>query len=251
MQSVEHLGREEAHAVVAGGLGPPQRRLRAAQDQVRLGAVHREHGDADGGAHLRFVLADRDRLFDHGQNLVRHRGDVALAAHLLQNQRELVAAQPAQHVPFAQLHRHAPAELHQQRVAGVVTEALVDLAEGGEVDQQHGAGAARLHRGEQRALELADEVVAVGQLGERIEVRQLLDAPLRLAALHELAPQGGLALADALEQGVDVGGERADLVVRLGRCAQLEALLRDRPAHQSRERTPPARGWRCAAARCR
>ena len=187
-------------------------------------------------AHLRFVLSDRDRLFDHGQNLVRHRRDVALAAHLLQNQRELVAAQPAQHIPFAQLHRHAPAELHQQRVAGVVTEALVHLTEGGEVDQQHRAGAARLHRGEQRALELADEVVAVGQLGERIEVRQLLDAPLRLAALHELAPQGGLALADALEQRVDVGGERADLVVRLGRCAQLEALLRDRLPDQSRQR---------------
>ena len=128
---------------------------------------------------------------------------MALAADLGEDQRELIAAEPAQHIVVAQVDRQALGELAQQAVAGIVAQRIVHLLELVQIDQQQRAGAAGFGRFQQHTLELSQKEVTVGQLGDRIVVRELVQPALCLAALGELATQGGFAIDDAIEQRVE------------------------------------------------
>jgi hypothetical protein len=81
----------------------------------------------------------------------------------LEDDRELVAAQPRERVVLAQQLLQPRADLAQHLVAGVVAERVVELLEAVEVDQQQGelvaVGAARLDRRVQRV----DQVAAVAE----------------------------------------------------------------------------------------
>ena len=86
-----------------------------------------------------------------------------LAAALGQQHRELVAAEPREHVGVAQPRAQRPRDAHDQLVAGAVAERVVDRLEVVEVEHQRGA--ARPVALDQRdvALELALERAPVEQ----------------------------------------------------------------------------------------
>ena len=67
----------------------------------------------------------------------------------------------------------------QQAIAERMTEDVVDLLEAVEVDRQHREALVRLRRALQHGGEALVEGGAVGQFGQRVVVRQTLDAGLR------------------------------------------------------------------------
>jgi hypothetical protein len=89
---------------------------------------------------------------------------------------ELVAAQPGQHVPRPERAGHPRAELREQQVADVVAELVVDLLEAIQVDEQQGEGAPR----GDVALQGPQQRPAVGQSREIVRQRQ----PLRRVSVR-------------------------------------------------------------------
>ena len=93
-------------------------------------------GDADRGRGVAFVAAQLHGLADDGQEVARDSLDVVAVGDLLQNDDEFVAAEPRHHVAGAQRAAQAPRDFHQQQVAGVVAERIVDDLEAVEIDEQ-------------------------------------------------------------------------------------------------------------------
>ena len=133
-----------------------RRRVVAAVHDVpahRLRAVHRHVGLAQQGRQVRAVLgvqrdpgarrrrAPRARrggtVPSRAPDAAGHRGRFG-RARALQEDRELVPAQPYQHVVRAQAVPQALGDLDQQLVTGVVPERVVDLLEPVQVEQQQG-----------------------------------------------------------------------------------------------------------------
>ena len=102
---------------------------------------------------------------------------VALALHVLDQDRELVAAQARDEVGRAQ-HRLQPArQVHQQLVAGLVAEAVVDQLEAVEVEEHHREALLRMAlHARDRAHQLLVEVGAVRQLREAVVVGDVVAA---------------------------------------------------------------------------
>ena len=158
---------------------------------LRLGAIHRDIGIAH---HLVVRLvgqrAGRDadartgrygnpfqvqRFGEHLLQALGEHDDLAVGAHVLDENRELVAAEPRDQVLGAQKRPHAPGELDQQGVPRAVAEAVVDQLEPVEVEEQHAEAAIAVPpHGRDRAGELFDEVVAIREVGEVVVVRDVL-----------------------------------------------------------------------------
>ncbi len=86
-----------------------------------------------------------------------------------QQDRELVAAEPGDGVDLAHGARQAAADQHEQAVADVVAEGVVDLLEAVEVEQQQRrTGAVPLPHLLERLGGALGEALAVGQAGERV-----------------------------------------------------------------------------------
>ena len=105
----------------------------------------------------------------------------ARADDRLDEHRELVAAEAGHRVAGADRVAQPVGDLDQQLVAGGVAEAVVDLLEAVEVQEQdrHVVGAAAAV---QRLLEPLPEQRAVGQLGEAVVVRLVDQLVLQLLA---------------------------------------------------------------------
>ncbi len=119
-------------------------------------------------------------------DLVRDARDRLAVAHIVQEDDELVAALPADRVRFAHAAFEAFDDFLEQGVADRVAERIVDRLEAVEVEehQRH----ATLHAVRMR-LRLGDAVAeqqAIGQAGQRVVVRQILDALLCLLALADV-----------------------------------------------------------------
>ena len=105
---------------------------------------------------------------------------------------ELVAAEAREHVAVAQRDLQPAAGLAQQRIARLVPVAVVDELEAVDVDEQHGARRRAAPR--QLPLELARELGAVDEAGERIVLRGVRELELRQLALGDIGE-------DSLEAG--------------------------------------------------
>ena len=148
---------------------PPAMPMLAAEPH--LGPTERERGGEAG----EYLVGDR-----------RRRGEVAAR----EQDRELVAAEPGQHVGARGRRRGAGAATRvEQVVAGGVAEGVVDGLEAVEVEQQQdrlvGGGLVE-PVGEAGAVGEAGERVAVGEDGELL--RALLDAGLELAREASCSP---------------------------------------------------------------
>jgi hypothetical protein len=154
------LASNTASCAAPGALGLVHGGVGIAQHVLGPAVAEGAEGDADAGGTGDFVVAHHEGLAQRGhQPLGQHHG-VVLVHDVVGQDRELVAAQPRQHVARAQLLLHAPRHLLQQLVAGGVAQAVVDELEAVEVQEHHGkavalVGVAARHRAGQAFQEAA------------------------------------------------------------------------------------------------
>ena len=147
---------------------------------------------------------------------------------VLEQHRELVAAQPRGQVGRPDAAADPLGGGDQDGVAGGVAGVVVDALEVVEVEEEHGAGAARAG---QRLVQAAHEQRAVGEVGERVAVGLALERALQLA--H--APDRLLEAVE-LERHAGVAGERLEQPqVRLGEAGRrAEPVAQQHHADQAR-----------------
>ncbi len=102
---------------------------------------------------------------------------------------EFVAAEARHHVGVADDLAQPVGHRAQQLVAAGMAERVVDLLELIEIDEQHGAGLARMPRGSQRLVDLVAKVSPVRQAGERVVARHVADLGLGVLALGDVLDQ--------------------------------------------------------------
>ena len=162
---------------------------------LRLGAIHRYIGiahhlvvrlvgqragrDADARTRRYGNPFQGQRFGEHLLQALGEHDDLAVGAYVLDQNRELVAAEPRDQVLGPQKRPHAPGELDQQGVPRAVAEAVVDQLEPVEVEEQHAEAAIGVPpHGRDRAGELFDEVVAIREVGEIVVVSDVVQPGL-------------------------------------------------------------------------
>ena len=123
--------------LVAGAhaLGLVHRDVRALQQPHGVAGVRGEQRDADAGVDVDADAADGEGMLERGAQPQPGGARRRLVAGL-EDDRELVAAEPGERVVVAQELLQARADLAQHLVAGVVAERVVELLEAVEVDQE-------------------------------------------------------------------------------------------------------------------
>ena len=113
-----------------------------------------------------WILAagQRIRPADRVQDVLRDGGELARIGAILDQHDELVAAEPRHGVALAQVMAQPPRDVLQQAVARLVAEAVVDVLEAVEVDEEERELLAAPLRERERALQRVHEHRAVGQV---------------------------------------------------------------------------------------
>ena len=220
----------------------PSRRLRAVERDVGVGAqlVRRAaivgiERDPDARADHQILLADADRLGRRRHQPLRQDRGVGGGAQLDLDHRELVAAEPGDRVAAAHRGGQALGDDAQKLVARTVAQRVVDLLEPVEVEVEKREAPPRPCGDRQGLDQPVLEQAPVGQAGQGIVVRQMLDAVARLlgpgeqsAGVADLAPQQIDEDARAADQaGQGQPADRAQLAqvplhraVRFGRAVE-------------------------------
>ena len=205
-----YCGLAAALGAVHGDVGRAQQLVRVVSD-----------GDADarGDEHLAPLEVERRlQVRDHTLGGVDGRGDL----HVLDQDRELVPTEAGDRVARRARVPEALPDGPQQRVAGQVTQRVVDRLEVVQVEEEHGRLAARAPADE-RVLDAIGEQRPVGEPGERIVKRLMPQELLRLAACRDVEQ---VALQDLLATfGL---GDHPRLVVHPDRAT----VPRDQPVVQ-------------------
>ena len=179
---------------------------------------------------------------------------VAVGREAVDEQRELVAGQAAQH-RFRRQHPREPLGQHfQHAVAGGMAEGVVDLLELVHVDVQQRQAEPGAPRARDRLLQQVLELHAVRDLGQRIVARQVADAALGALALGDVARDVHLA-GEVGVVGGDAGGHEGHGDGLAGARAQhrLAGLARGRQrlGAGARLRLQQVADIACRSGRCR
>ena len=189
-------------------LGPVHRGVGVA-DQLLGALAAAGERDADAGGDEVLVAGEHERAGEHRRDPLGHLDRVVLAADVLEQHPELVAAEPGDGVACAHRLLQPRRDGGEQLVADVVAEAVVDQLEVVEVEEQD-RGHERLRRAAERVLEPVEEQHAVRQAGERVVERAVADLVL-----------GGLALERV---GEHVGQRLDEVEVAGGNCRRADRL---------------------------
>jgi len=162
------------------------------------------------------VAIDAERRLDHVEQLLGDVAGIHRAADALHEDGELIATEPRHDVAGAHLGGEPLRHLLQQLVAGLVAQRVVDHLELVDVEEEQRHAAALAPGAGGGALELVLEVLAVAELGERVELRELAELQRRALAFHGIADgaQERAALVLPLDEIVlhplveDVHGQR-------------------------------------------
>ena len=183
---VVHALGEDLDAVAAASLGAVHGRVGIAQQVAggHIGAIGNSDADAAGDEQLDAV--DGQRPGDLGAQPLGRGGRRAVGRVLAEDDDELVATEPAEHVVIAQHRAQSLRHAAQQLVAGGVAQAVVDDLEVVDVDEQDGDRADVRRR--QQLGQLGGELRAVRQARQLVVRRrptQLLGgSPLLGDVLH-------------------------------------------------------------------
>ena len=208
-----HLRREEAAAVAAVRLGPVHRELGVLEQPVGGLAVGREQRDADAGAGVELLAVEHERLAEAVDQAARQRARLVRAPDLGLQDRELVAAEPADRVGLAQAGVQPLGDRLEQQVAAGQTEGVVDALEAVEVEQQHRRHAVGAPRPGQRVVEAVVEQRAIGEPGQRVVAGLMAHPRLRRLELGDV------------ERDRDHVGDPSGIVVQRRFGGQQDALL--------------------------
>ncbi len=168
-----HLGFEDLLLALALGLCPVESEVGVSQQVVGLVAAD---GDPDRGSDQHFAAEDLERLVHRIEDPVCRVGDRRLV-DVLEQDDELIAAEAGRCVGGAHAFQQASRSIAQDLVAGDVSEAVVDVLEGVEVDEQDSDPRAGAGGAGERVVEPVHEQQPVRQPGERV-VERLVDGIL-------------------------------------------------------------------------
>ena len=230
------VGVQELERVAAELLRVIHRDVRVLQELLGIVRIVGIDADADRGRHVDVVLLDLERLGDGVEQLPRdpsqHRGLV----EVLDDDHELVAAEPGQEVGVAQRGGERRAHALQELVADPVAERVVDVLEAVEVDEQHADAAAAALRLRDRLREPLVQQQAVGQSGQRVARGHVLQAFLGLDpqrhVLHERQDRHDVAAVVEQARVVPLAPDRLPALAAVPREAGGARLL---AAHEARQ----------------
>lgn len=140
------------------------------------GVVHvrRIKADADAGADVDLApVVETERRRQLLQELFRHHGGPFRGGRGFQQEQEFVAAQAGQGVALPQAGPQALGHGTEQAVPGRMAEAVIDVLEAVQVEEEHGTAAAFPGREAEGMLQAGQEQGAVGQVGQGIVVGQV------------------------------------------------------------------------------
>ena len=193
-----HLGREEAAVVAAILLRVIHRGVSVADQVDDVVRILRAERDAEAAGDIELVLSELERPAELVQQFARQRRDgravVLVARQILDEQRELVAGEPAEHRAVRHAPDHPLAQDLERAIAGRVTEGVVDLLEIVEVDVDQRERLAAAARARDRLLQRMLELQPVRDLGQRVVARQVADPALGALAFGDVARNEDAAL---------------------------------------------------------
>ena len=134
----QHGGVEDLVAVTAGVLGPVHGHIRVAQQQLRRRPGKRTHGYPHAGREGQVGPLDVERLLERPHHPGGDARRLVVALDVLAQQGELVAAHASDSVARPEQLVQALGHRHQQAVAAVVAQALVEHLEPVDVGDQQG-----------------------------------------------------------------------------------------------------------------
>ena len=123
---------------------------------------------------------------------------------ILEDDDELIAAQPANAVAQADAHLQPQRNLLQQQIADVVTERIVHVLEPVEVDEHHRHFLFVALRAARRLLQAVVQQASVRHTGQRIEACELLELALRFLQQRDIGEYPHVIAESAV--GVAHGG---------------------------------------------
>jgi hypothetical protein len=131
------VGVEELEGVAPELLRAIHRDVGVLQQLLGIVRIVGIDADADRRGHVDVVLFDPERMGDRVEEPLRDAGEQRRFLEILDDDHELVAAEPRQQADLAQRMGKRAAHFLQQFVADPVTERVVDILEPVEVDEQH------------------------------------------------------------------------------------------------------------------
>ena len=210
------------------GLGDVHRDVGLLQQRVGGRSVLRETGDPEAGPHAQGPVIDHARLLDLVQQLLGGQ-QRAIEVGERQEDGKLVAAQPCHRVGLPQRRTEPRGDELQHAVAGMMSERVVDLLEAVQVEQQQRQRLALAGGDARRLVETIVQERAVGQVGQRVVIRQVDEALFDPAALTPHARVAQLAL-DGGDQALQAAFHQ--VVVRAGPHRGDGGVFADGPRHE-------------------
>ena len=183
---------EHFPAPLAALLGPVHGGVGVTQQLVGPFAAGCGERDADAGTEELLLAFQEERLLHHFEEPLGHLDGLvagSCAGEILAQHGELVAAETRHRVTGPQDAAQSFAERHEQRVAGVVAEAVVDELEPVEVEEQHRDGCVVTPGAREGEHEELEEQRAIRKSGQRVVMGLVRELSLELFALDRDARQ--------------------------------------------------------------
>ena len=192
-------------------LRPVQRQVGLLQEAVRN--VVGVGGGRDPDAHRadEFLRADPERLPAGLGDPLAQRDRLALVGQVLRDDHELVSPETSEGVRWTDELQEALRHRHEDPVADQMAQGIVDDLEPVEVQEQHRQDARSAIEPVERVLQPVHQHVAVGDPGERVGRRPVLQKDVRLLALRDVADGSD---DEGLSGGFDPVVRRLDPPVR-------------------------------------
>ena len=237
---------ESGAAVVLGFVHGRVGHLQQLVGTVAVAGVQR---NAHAARHREAQVVEQEGALHH----LEHASRAAFGASgvgLMHQQYELVGADAAHGVDLAHRGQQPVGHVGQHAVAQAAAQGVVDVLEAVKVEHQQRERRAVALRQCQRVLDAVEQRAAIGQPGERVGVREQLDAPVGLDALADVAkrihPADDLSAAElrqrhalehaAIGQGDGVGGLLLRGGIDGGQAPHIGCRLGHRLQHPTEDR---------------
>ena len=175
-----HRRVKKAQGILAGGFGLVHGQVRALHQLMAAGelVIKQQYADAGGTAQLQ--LTDQVRRLQGLQDLLADSldlpgGILRVRLQVFQQHDKLIAAQAGHGVAAADRMAETLGHQAQQLVAGLVAMQVVDVLEVVQIEKHQRGKLALARAGGLRLLQTVEQQPAVGQPGQGIEKRQVLD----------------------------------------------------------------------------
>ena len=200
-------------AVFAVALGGEHGAVGVAQELAAFGAVIGEDADADAGGDADGVVLDGKGVFEDVEGTVGGAVGVGHGLHVVKDEGELIAADAGEGVGLAEAGFEALGNLAEEGIADAVAEAVIDQLEAVEVDIEERDFAVLAAALGEAVREAIGEQAAIGQAGEVVDERSVLQASFGVAS-------GAIAALQFGEHGVEAKNEVGDFFTRGEICVE-------------------------------